>query len=247
MIVLTVKKNSMKLSIKTFSTACALCLFLSTSFTAKAQDEAVSFNVGADVVSSYVWRGVPQEATKGTPNIQPFVSGTAGSFTLGVWGSSSFLGNVKEFDIYASYAFGSILSVTLTDYNWIFGQKYFNYDSSTDHVFEGTLSYAGIESFPLSAVINTMFYGADKQADGDQAYSTYLELGYPLSPSAKVFAGASLMESLNYVTTGFGVTNVGVKISKSIGITESFSLPVYGIAGFNPTSNNAYLVAGVTF
>lgn len=237
----------MKLSIKSFATASALGLFLTTSFTAKAQDEAVSFSVGADVVSSYVWRGVPQEATKGTPNIQPYVSGTIGSFTLGVWGSSSFIGNVKEVDIYATYAINDLFSVTVTDYNWVFGQKYFSYGSGTDHVFEGTVAYAGVESLPLSATINTMFYGADKKTNGDQAYSTYLELGYPLSSSAKVFAGASLLESVNYGTTGFDVTNVGVKISKAIEITDKFSLPIYGIAGFNPSSSNAFLVAGITF
>jgi len=42
----------------------------------------------------------------------------------------------------------------------------------------------------LSASINTIFYGADKKvSDGKQAYSTYVELGYPLAPNAKLFAG----------------------------------------------------------
>lgn len=236
----------MKLSIKTLATSFAVGLFITSSFTAKAQDEAVSFSVGADVVSSYVWRGVPQEGTKGTPNIQPYVSATAGKLTLGIWGSSSLIGNVKEVDIYATYAISDLFSVTLTDYNWVFGQQYFKYGTGTDHVFEGTLSYAGVESLPLSVTLNTMFYGADKKANGDQAYSTYLELGYPISSSAKVFAGASLLESVNYGTTGFDVTNVGIKVSKSIEISDKFSLPVYGIAGFNPSSSNAFLVAGIS-
>lgn len=236
----------MKLSIKALATTFAVGLFITSSLTVKAQDEAISFNVGADVVSSYVWRGVPQEATKGTPNIQPYVSATAGKFTLGIWGSSSFIGNVKEFDIYATYAFSDLFSVTLTDYNWVFGQKYFNYGSGTDHVFEGTLSYAGVESLPLSATLNTMFYGADKKTNGDQAYSTYLELAYPVSESVKVFAGASLLESVNYGTSGLDVTNLGIKVSKSLEISDKFSLPVYGIAGFNPSSSNAFLVAGIS-
>jgi len=77
-----------------------LAIAVLTVTSAKAQ-----FATGADIVSSYVWRGVPQEATKGTPNIQPYVSYTIGGLTVGSWASSSLLGNVKEVDLYATYAF----------------------------------------------------------------------------------------------------------------------------------------------
>jgi len=229
-------------------------LLLSVTVSTTAQETTSNFGVGADIVSSYVWRGVPQDVTnpKGTPNIQPYASYTIGGLTIGTWGSSSFTGTVKEFDLYATYVLSDLFSVTLTDYNWNFSQGYFNYGDGTDHVFEGTVSYAGIESFPLSASINTMFYGADlknKNEDGtggEQAYSTYVELGYPLASNAKLFLGASLLESDNYVTEGFGITNVGIKVSKSIEITDKFSLPVYGIAGVNPNAENAFLVVGIT-
>jgi hypothetical protein len=237
----------MRPSFKTCVKTTALLLVSTMAIGAYAQNDSITYSVGADVVSSYIWRGVPQEATKGTPNIQPFASLTTGSLTVGFWGSGSFIGNIKEVDIYATYAINKLFSVTLTDYNWNFSKKYFSYGSGTDHVFEATVSYAGVESLPLSASLNTMFYGADKKTNGDQAYSTYLELGYPVSESAKVFAGASLMESVAYGTTGFGVTNLGIKVSKSLALTDSFSLPVYGIAGFNPTRNDAFLVAGITF
>ena len=70
------------------------------------------FSVGTDIVSNYVWRGVQQDLTytKGTPNIQPYASFTAGKFTIGTWGSAGILGSVKEVDIYATYAFSSIFS-----------------------------------------------------------------------------------------------------------------------------------------
>jgi len=228
---------------------CAIAVLSITS--AKAQ-----FAVGADVVSSYVWRGVPQEGSKGgTPNIQPFVSYTAGAFTIGSWASSSFSGNVKEVDLYATYVISPLFSVTLTDYNYGFGtdslgsQKYFNYKKNeTDHVFEGTISYAGVESFPLSLSVNTMFYGADKKPSDatKQAYSTYFEFGYPVSSYAKLFLGGSVGESANYLTSKFGITNVGIKVSKSIAITDKFSLPVYGILGANPYAKNLSFVVGLT-
>jgi hypothetical protein len=214
------------------------------------------FSTGADLVSSYVWRGVPQEATKGTPNIQPFVSFTTGGLTLGSWASSSFIGNVKEVDLYATYAFSSSLALTVTDYNWGFNSSYFKYSKGSDHMYEASLAYTGAEAFPLSASVNTFFAGADTLSTGKSAFSTYVELSYPISPSAKVFCGASLLKSaMVYNTSGFAITNIGVKVNKSIVFTDKFSLPVYGILGANLSTKDAagadkpsslYFVAGIT-
>jgi len=223
---------------------CAIAVLATTSIRAQG------FSTGADLVSSYVWRGIPQEGTKGTPNIQPYASYTIGGFTIGAWASSSFIGNVKEVDLYATYAISSLFSVTVTDYNWGFTNSYFNYGTGTDHNFEGTFSYAGVEAFPLSVSINTMFYGADKTSDTTNvknAYSTYVELAYPIAENAKIFVGASLFDSpYVYANTGFAVTNVGIKVNKLIPLTDKFSLPVYGIVGANPYAKSAFFVAGIT-
>jgi len=224
--------------IKFFAIA-IIALVASTSV--KAQ-----FSVGSDIVSNYVWRGVQQDLTftNGTPNIQPSLSYTAGKFTIGTWGSYGMLGTVKEVDLYATYSISDLLSLTVSDYNWNFtGGNYFDY---AGHVFEGSINYAGVESFPLSVSLNTMFSGADKLADDSQAYSTYVELGYPISEDASLFLGGALNESSNYGTTGFGLTNVGLKLSKSIEITDKFSLPVFGVIGVNPTSKDAFLVVGIS-
>ena len=223
---------------------CAIAVFATTSV--KAQ-----FATGADIVSSYVWRGIPQDLTitgnptMVSPNIQPYISFTTGGLTLGSWASSSFLGNIKEVDLYATYAISSAFSVTLTDYYYNFASKptYFDYSTTTGHVFEGTIAYTGPA---FSASVNTMFAGADKLSNGNNAFSTYVELGYQINPVAKVFVGGVLGESATYGTTGLGLTNVGLKVSKSIVITDKFSLPVYGILGFNPNSSGAFFVAGVT-
>ena len=220
-----------------------LAIAVLTVTSAKAQ-----FATGADIVSSYVWRGVPQEGTKGTPNIQPYVSYTLGGLTVGSWASSSLLGNVKEVDLYATYTISPALAVTITDYNWGFSKSYFDYGTTTDHIYEATVAYTGPEKFPISASVNTMFAGNDKSLTDatKQAFSTYIELGYQVTPLVKVFAGGILGGSSNYSTTGAGVTNVGIKVSKSIAITDKFSLPVYGILGANPYSGGAFFVAGIT-
>lgn len=221
----------------------AIAIFVILSTTTNAQ-----FSVATDLVSNYVWRGVQQDLTntKGTPNIQPTISYTVGKFTIGAWGSYGILGSVKEVDLYASYIISDLFSVIVTDYNWNFSQSYFAYGTGTDHVFEGSLNYVGVEAFPLSVSLNSMFYGADKKSDGSQAYSTYMELGYPISDKTKLFLGGSLGESGNYGTNGLGLTNIGLKSSKSIEISDKFSLAVFGVIGVNPTSKDAFLVFGLT-
>lgn len=244
----------MKVSYKTIA-KCLLGVVLATvAVSASAQDsKGGSFSVSADVVSSYVWRGVPQEGTKGgSPNVQPTVAYTNGAFSIGAWGSYAFSGGVKETDLYATLNLSSAFAITVTDYNWNNGNdasaRYFNYTSDkTGHVFEGTLAFNGTKSFPLSIAWNTMFYGADKNTSGDNAYSTYVELGYPIASNVKAFLGASLFDSPGiYGNTGFSVINLGLKVSKEIKITDSFSLPVYGIIGANPQSEKAFFVAGIT-
>ena len=220
---------------------CAIAMLSVAS--AKAQ-----FATGADVVSSYIWRGIPQDGTlSGTPNIQPSLSYTAGAFSVGSWASGSFIGVTKEVDLYATYTINPAIAITVTDYNYNFGTqaKYFDYTSATGHIAEATVAYTGAAFY---GSINTMLAGADKKASDatKNAYSTYAEVGYQINPTAKAFIGCSLMESATYATKGFGVTNLGIKVSKSIVITDKFSLPVYGIVGANPYSQNAFFVAGLT-
>lgn len=244
----------MKVSYKTIAKCLLGIALVTTAASASAQDsKGGSFNVSTDVVSSYVWRGVAQEGSKGgTPNIQPTVSYTNGAFSLGAWGSYAFSGGVKEVDLYATLALSSSFSLTVTDYNWNNGNDgspgYFNYkNDETGHVFEGTLAFAGTKSFPLSVSWNTMFYGADKNLKGKNAFSTYVELGLPLASNVKAFLGASLFDSPGiYANTGFSVINLGVKVSKELKLTDSFSLPVYGIIGANPQAEKAFFVAGIT-
>jgi hypothetical protein len=203
-----------------------------------------TFTVGADVVSSYIWRGIPQ-GNGVTPNIQPSLSFTKGALSLGSWASSSFTGDVKEVDLSATYALSSAFALTVTDYNYnlLTQPNYYNYGRATGHVFEGTVAYTGAK---LSASVNTMFAGNDKLSNGNNAFSTYFEFDYQFNPLAKVFLGGSLAESQTYMTTGFGITNIGLKVSKTIPITDKFSLPLYGILSTNPYSKRTFFVVGIT-
>lgn len=227
-----------------FAFAAAIC-------TAKAQTTN-HFSVTADVVSSYVWRGVAQENSRGgSPNIQPTISYSIGVFNIGAWSSYSFSGNVKEVDLFATLLLPHAFSVTITDYNWNNGNDnntgYFNYiNTKTGHVFEGTIAYAGTQSFPLSITWNTMVYGADKKVNENQAFSTYVELGWPVNQHIRTFLGASLFDSPNYYNSRFSVINLGLRVAKDIKLSGSFTFPVYGIIGANPQAGKVFCVVGLT-
>jgi hypothetical protein len=227
-----------------------------------------SIKATAELVSHYVWRGSMATGSP-TPNIQPTLAYVKGNFEIGVWGSTDFIGSYKEVDPYASLTCKQI-KFTLTDYNWNFGRaKYFEYSNSkTGHMLEGTVGYTGPESFPISVSLNTMFYGFDKKGpsagvdSAKQAYSTYVELGYTKGPAA-FFLGFTPWAGYynNYGVTNFdptaskkafSIVNVGVTLSRSVKITNDFSLPLRATLVINPSATYSqadyiHLVFGITF
>lgn len=80
-------------------------MILATSMKANAQ-ERVAANVGADLVSSYVWRG----QDLGNAAIQPNLSLNYRGFSLSAWGSVGLVSeDVKELDLTLGYAIGDFL------------------------------------------------------------------------------------------------------------------------------------------
>jgi len=235
-----------------------IIFFFVTIISIQAQEaaSASSCKITADLVSSYVWRGVLSTATP-TPNIQPTFAFVKGGLELGAWGSTDFIGSYKEIDLYASYT-TDFFKFTVTDYNWNFKTGYFNYKKEeTDHILEGSIVYFGPKSFPLSLSVNVMVFGADKKYDAGlmaadpekQAYSTYIELGYVYK---NFYPFLGITPSDGYYgdgyggATGFGVVNLGITGTKSWSITDHFSLPLKATLGFNPQKEDAYLVFVVT-
>ena len=160
----------------------SLCSFGMTK--ASENENGVKFAVQGDLVSSYIWRGMYQTGA----SFQPALAFSVAGFSLTAWGSTDFdgyrssegLAN-KEIDLTAAYTFGaSGLTLSIADLWWA-GQsanKYFNFKShETAHHFEAGLAYTlPLEKFPLSLAWYTMFAGQDKDADGNQNYSSYVEL-----------------------------------------------------------------------
>lgn len=219
-------------------------LSLAMPFTAKAQDK-VEASVGADLVSGYIWRG----QDLGGVSLQPSLGIAYKGFSLGAWGSVGIEGkDTKELDLTLGYAAGGF-SVSVTDYWFNSGAGYFHYDThNTAHVFEAQVGY---DFGPLSVNWYTNFAGADGvNKDGDRAYSSWVTLAAPfklggLEWTAEV--GATPWATDFYGANGFAVCDVSLGASKEIKITDSFSLPLFAKATWNPRSEGAYFVVGLSF
>ena len=96
----------------------------------------------------------------------------------------------------------------------------------------------------------TNFAGNDGvNKDGKRAYSSYFEVNVPfklVTVDWTAAAGAVPYATDFYGTTGFAVTNLSLKATKEIKVTDSFSIPIFGQVVGNPCSQKAYLVLGFT-
>ncbi|MDR1601217.1 MAG: hypothetical protein LBS42_02165 [Tannerella sp.] len=206
---------------------------------AEAQAEV---SVGGDLVSSYIWRG----AYCGGVSIQPALGLSAGGFSLTAWGSVGFTSPdyLEEYDFTLGYSTGGF-SVAITDYWFNSSPNYFNYKSrETAHMFEGTLAY---DFGPLALSWNTFFAGNDYGSEGDRAYSTYIEASAPFtvgSVGLKAEVGLTPWDGL--YSDKLNVVNIGLTGSKEIKITDTFSVPAFTKVVFNPYTQQAYFVFGIS-
>ncbi len=228
-----------------------LCLGLVASAAALAQEEAKSFEttISGDVVSQYIWRGLDA----GNAAVQPTLGLSYKGLSLTAWGSYGITTatDVKEMDLTLSYTIGG-LNIGVTDYWFSAGAdpdgRYFKYNAhSTNHLFEANIGYDfGFASLQWY----TNFAGNDgTNKEGKRAYSSYVEASVPFRLGEAEWTatvGAVPYATTSYSTTGFAVTNVSLRATKEIRITDSFSVPIFGQLTGNPCSQKAYLVLGFT-
>ncbi len=224
---MNIKHKTLKLLKSALITLFAVTLISSLNpDTAKAQE----VSTGVDIYSTYVFRGV---AFAG-PSIQPTVEFTAGGFAIGAWGSQGYDG-FQEMDLYAGYEFDFGLSIGVTDYYYP-GTDYFDSDS---HAFEINTGL-DISNFSLSAnmILN------EASGAGSAGNDLYFEAGLSLG-AADLFVGAG--DGWHSTDGKFALVNVGIGTTKSIIITDTFSIPLRGTVILNPDSEQFYIVAGVSF
>ena len=212
--------------------------------------EGPEVGLGSDIVSSYIWRG----QDLGGVSLQPTLGLEYKGISLSAWGSVGLAdpADTKEFDITLGYTIGG-LNIGITDYWFNAGldpqDRYFKYDAhGTNHVFEANIGY---DFGVVSAQWYTNISGSDGvNKDGKRAYSSYFEVAAPFKLATcdwTATVGAVPYATDFYGTNGFAVTNLAVRASKDIKVTDSFSIPIFGEVSANPCSQKAYLVVGMNF
>lgn len=209
----------------------------------------VNTTIGADVVNQYIWRG----QDLGNVSLQPTLGLEYKGLSLVAWGSVGLTdaADTKELDLTLSYTIGG-LTIGITDYWTNDGldpnARYFKYDAhGTNHIFEATVGY---DFGPVALAWYTNFAGNDGfNKDGKRAYSSYFEANVPFKLATvdwTATAGVVPFATTSYGTTGFAVTNLSLRATKDIKVTDSFSIPIFGQVTGNPCSQKAYLVLGFT-
>ena len=205
--------------------------------------------IGTDIVSNYIWRG----QDLGSVSLQPTLGIGYSGLSLTAWGNVGLSdpNDAKELDLTLGYTVGGF-NIGITDYWTNAGgdpdARYFKYDAhATNHVFEANIGY---DFGPVALQWFTNFAGNDgTNKDDKRAYSSYLEISAPFKLASvewKATAGAVPYATSFYGTTGFAVTNLSLRASKDIRVTDSFSIPIFAEAVANPCSQKAYLVFGLT-
>ncbi len=206
--------------------------------------------VGTDIYSHYVWRGA---ALHSAESFQPALTYASGSLSVGAWGSYSAAGaGYAENDLWVSYAVGPA-TLIVTDY-YIptllpATATFFDYNTkkgSGSHVVEVGASYTGGEALPISIAGYYNVIGGLLDPDN----SSYLQVSYPFtieSTTLTTSVGFTPAKSTAwYVTTGAGVVSVGLMASKTIKISEDFSIPFNVQYVMNPYSEKGYLFFGIS-
>ena len=191
--------------------------------------EVKSQDFGADIASSYVWRGT-QFGTG--PHVQPWMELGAGNLTGGIWGSFGLNDDASgnELDLWVSYDFGP-LALTVTNYSFPGADGTY----SSGGVFDGDIEVSGSTS--LGPVDLTVGYFTDLEA-------LYIEAGFPIGPVGIAVGYGSDAAGAFYAGGESGLVNVSFSGEKDIKITEDYSLPVFGSFIYNPDAEAAFLVFG---
>ncbi|MCQ2960078.1 MAG: hypothetical protein MJ198_07825 [Bacteroidales bacterium] len=240
----------MKTSLKKFGLIILAAFGFSAAYAEEPESSDLTLEVGGDVVSSYIWRG--QEL--GGASFQPSLSLGWKGLSLSAWGSVGFeSSNTKEFDLTLGYEISGF-SVSITDYYFAYPgalNQYFHYGKGkTAHVFEAQLGY---DFGFMSINWYTNFAGDDavKNAEGDKAYSSYLSLGAPFT-----LGGVDCEAELGFMPwktdfyancDGFSFSNISVKATKPIKLSDEYELGFFTQAVWNPKAEGGYIVLGMSF
>jgi len=209
-------------------------------------DNCVTTELRTDLVSQYLWRG----QLLGNVSFQPSMALEWKGLSLEAWGSVSMVdaADPREIDLTLSYTFHDI-TLGLADY-WYSDcdPRYFSFKMpGTGHVLE---AFAACEVGPVELSWHTNIAGADTETlNGERAWSSYTEIALPFEWSNcewEAALGIVPFATDYYEVDGFAITNISLKMERSVALTEKLTLPLYVQLIANPAVGHLYLVGGLS-
>lgn len=214
-----------------------------------------NFHLGADLQTKYIWRGMEMMTTDAAPVVFPGINYSNKGFYAYILGGYAINGKYSEVDFGLSYTW-KWLTIGINDYYYptttVPQDQYFNFKANeTGHWLEAAITIAP-ESIPAYLTVSNFFAGADKDLDGNQAYSTYAELGtyydFLNDHQLALAVGAAFNKSCyNGYEHGFGVCNIELKYTYNLNIKESFTLPLSVAYIINPVYEKSHVNFTMSF
>ena len=207
-----------------------------------------NFHLGVDIQSKYVWRGMEMITDAAAPVLFPAVNYSKNGFSAYVMGGYAINGQYAEVDMGLSYTY-KWFTFGVNDYYYPTTDAptdhYFNFKSSqTGHWIEGVITIAP-DKIPAYMTVSNFFYGADKDMEGKQAYSTYAEVGayydFLNDNRLSLTLGAAFNKSCyNGYESGFGICNIELKYTYNLAIKD-FSIPLSVAYIINPVYGKSFV------
>ena len=248
---------------KKFTTIFIVLAIVSTTFaqettiisTSNNKIKASNLHLTMDIQTKYLWRGMEMMTEESTPVIFPQINYQYKGVCAFIMGGYSLNGKYSEVDLGISYTY-KWLTLGVNDYYYptttIANDQYFNFNkNNTTHWLEGVITISP-EKIPAYLTISNFFYGADKKADGKQAYSTYVELGsyYDFKDNDRlgfVIGAACNKSCYNGYEKGFGICNVELKYTHALEFKNGYSLPLNVAYIINPINEKSFVNFSTSF
>lgn len=209
------------------------------------------FSASLELSTKYMWRGIEYGTA---PTVFPMIGYNTHGFNAFAMGAYAIDGSHQEVDLGVSYT-AKEFTVGVSDYYYpsSVGEKdqYFKLSSrETGHWVEAYATWAGTK-IPLWVTVSTYIFGADKNENGKQMYSSYAEVGYTHSftedNNIALCVGANLNKGFYTDNqSGFYVVNINAKYSTAFKF-GSYKLPVSASYVLNPYKNKSYFTMSLYF
>lgn len=217
-------------------------LMLCIPMLAMAQEKG-EFYGSVDFGYRYMWRGF---SNGDAPAAMPTIGySSKGGFDVYAWGAFAFDDTYREINIGISYSFSNF-TLELVDYFYPWpGSDFFNFSNhSTTHTVEAIATYEP-EAIPLHLAVGSIIFGDDKKEDGNNAYSTYAEVGYTHEfnekNSLQAVAGAALNKSFyNDYSKDFNIVNLTAAYTRVFSFWKFEEFPVTASYTYNPYLEKSY-------